>query len=144
MLDFGDEPERWRSLQRLLPDHDDLAEWMAMHGYPPAATPHGERIQAYKHRLTRRYLHIGESGRHYQYDERSGELVGLPEGAATALRVLIAVYSGVEACGGRFPRAIRLLGPEDDRNVLPEFVVRTFNRGCEVCVEDAELGATVP
>lgn len=65
----GEEPE-WRPLLDLVgPDIVGYFMWMC-----PLVLPDGTRMHAYKHHDTRRYLHIHEDGRLFEYDGAGGYL----------------------------------------------------------------------
>lgn len=58
----GEKPD-WRPLQKVLSD-EQVSEFMWMYDM---WTPAGERMQAYKHIDTRRYLHLDEYGNAFVY-----------------------------------------------------------------------------
>jgi hypothetical protein len=79
----ADQPD-WRPLRRLLPDLlVDTFMWMFQVRLP------SEPIHAYKHVVTRRYVHLSASGRAYVYvgDERYTRIA-----AATALELALAPW----------------------------------------------------
>ena len=59
----GEVPD-WRPLLELAPDHVDDFMWMF-----EVESEDGARIHAYKHRWTRRYLHLDCEGRAFFYGE---------------------------------------------------------------------------
>lgn len=59
----GDNPD-WQPLLNLAPKHVDDFMWMF-----EVEAEDGSSMHAYKHRSTRRYVHLGSDGRAFYYGE---------------------------------------------------------------------------